>query len=188
MIDGLFVFENFYNNPDEVRNHALSLEMSVQGNYPGSRTESLEKNQRENLKNFFEKHIIRRPITYWPSEYNTAYQYTTAQDTTWIHHDDTTWAGVLYLTPNAPVESGTGIYRHKESGICLWDRFNDKTDYNSHEDSYDLSKWDCILSIGNVYNRLVVYQGAYYHRSILPGFGTNKNNGRLFQTFFFNTE
>ncbi len=35
------------------------------------------------------------------------------------------WAAVLYLTPNAPAESGTGIYRHKASGIYQWDGIKD---------------------------------------------------------------
>ena len=41
--------------------------------------------------------------------------------------------------------------------------------------------------VGNVYNRLVLYRGDMFHRS-LEYFGNDKNDGRLFQTFFFNTE
>jgi len=49
------------------------------------------------------------------SIYNGAFQYTTSRDRTWIHNDGwNNWAGVLYLTPNAPVNSGTGIYRFKD--------------------------------------------------------------------------
>ena len=51
-----------------------------------------------------------------------------------------------------------------------------------------MTKWDQIAFVGNVYNRLVVYRGFLYHRSVLPGFGTDKNTGRLFQTFFFDSE
>ena len=41
--------------------------------------------------------------------------------------------------------------------------------------------------IGNVYNRLVIYQGDLFHTS-LDYFGTDMHNGRLFQTFFFDTK
>ena len=56
-----------------------------------------------------------------------------------------------------------------------------------YPDSRDFSKWDMTGMVGNVYNRLVMYRGDLFHSS-LDYFGTNKNNGRLFQTFFFNTE
>ena len=78
---------------------------------------------------------------------------------------------MLYLTPDAPVESGTGIYEP----IC------EDADCNS------LADWKQIDSIGNKFNRLVLYRGNLEHRSILPGFGINKETGRLFQTFFFNS-
>ena len=39
----------------------------------------------------------------------------------------------------------------------------------------------------NKYNRIVLYRGNLYHAS-LDYFGNNYQNGRLFQTFFFNTE
>ena len=36
----LIVADNFYDDPDSVRNFALSQEFSVRGNYPGLRTKS----------------------------------------------------------------------------------------------------------------------------------------------------
>ena len=55
-----------------------------------------------------------------------------------------------------------------------------------------LSGWPILIAtvafVGNIYNRLVVYRGNLYHRSVLPGFGTDKHTGRLFQTFFFDTK
>jgi hypothetical protein len=44
------------------------------------------------------------------------------------------------------------------------------------------------MFVANIYNRMVLYRGSLYHRSVLPGFGHDKYTGRLFQTFFFNTE
>jgi hypothetical protein len=99
------------------------------------------------------------------------------------------WAAVLYLTPNAPLESGTAIYQNKETKISMLDRNNPETDYNNSGDILsDLDKWEPIIRVSNIFNRMVMYRGEYYHRSMLPGFGENQYNGRLFQTFFFNTE
>ena len=71
----------------------------------------------------------------------------------------------------------------------MWDPNNPITDFNySPTETNDLTKWDRILTIGNVFNRLVLYRGTYYHRSDVAGFGKDKYDGRLFQTFFFDTE
>ena len=56
-----------------------------------------------------------------------------------------------------------------------------------HIDHIDYTKWEMIDRIGNVYNRLIMYRGDLFHVS-LDYFGKDIQDGRLFQTFFFNTE
>lgn len=191
MDTNFIIIDNFYNNADEVREYALAQEFVTEGNYPGYRTGPENDEQHEYIREYFEQNVIGRPITYWPKEYNTAYQITTEESKTWIHHDETMWAAVLYLTPNAPADSGTGIFRHKETGIYEWDRVKDSPSDFNHSDFLgddSMDKWECVNFSGNVYNRLVLYKGSLYHRSMVPGFGTDKYTGRLFQTFFFDTE
>ena len=177
MDKNFIVIDNFYDNVDNVRQFALEQEFLTEGNYPGYRTGPEADPQHEYLKTFFENNVINKKITHWPKGYNTAYQVTTEESTTWIHHDDTTWAG--------------GIYRHKPTGIYEWDKVADSpSDFNNSDflgDSH-MDHWEQINFVGNVYNRLVIYKGSLYHRSVLPGFGTDKYTGRLFQTFFFDTE
>lgn len=188
MTPSIMVFDNFYGNPHQVREYALSLPFTVSGNYPGLRTNALPAEHNAKAKSLFED-ILHKKITWWPEDYNTAFQYTTANDTTWMHHDPTNWAAVLYLTPDAPLESGTAIYRNKKTKISMYDVSNPSTDYNNNtEEITDLDRWEPIVQISNIFNRLVMYRGEYYHRSMLPGFGDSVHNGRLFQTFFFNTE
>ena len=50
-----------------------------------------------------------------------------------------------------------------------------------------MTKWEMTTMIGNKFNRLILYRGNMFHSS-LDYFGSNKENGRLFQTFFFNSE
>ena len=59
-------------------------------------------------------------------------------------------------------------------------------DFN--KESTSLEDWETVTEVKNIYNRAVVYDSQYYHRSTIPGFGIDKENGRLFQTFFFNAE
>ena len=185
MNNNFLIFDDFHNNVDEVRNYALGLDFNVQGNYPGLRTKPEETNQLGYLQSFFEE-LLHKKITYWPSEYNTSYQITLEDSETWVHHDDTEWAGVLYLTPDPLLSSGTSVYRHKETLNYKY-HSTDSIDYNDSDDARDLDKWEPILSSSNIYNRLVLYKGDMYHRSTIAGFGTTKETGRLFQTFFFNT-
>ena len=181
------VFDNFYNNVHEVREFALTLPFTVTGNYPGARTRAMLGLDFNNCKTMMEN-IMGCPITYWPADYNTAFQYTDQNAKTWIHHDATQWAGVLYLTPDAPLDSGTAIYRNNATGVYRWNPEDDTTDYNNDAELIaDYSRWTPIVQVANLYNRLVVYRGELYHSSVVAGFGNNPQNGRLFQTFFFNT-
>lgn len=176
----LMIIDNFYGSVDAVRNYALQQEFNVQGNYPGLRTTPyLPSDVKDAISYWMQQ---QGKITEWFEEsgYTGAFQIATAKDRTWIHADHyNMWAGVCYLTPDAPHTSGTGIYRYKDTK----ELYRTKVDY----DGYDYTKWDLFDKIGNKYNRLILYRGDLFHASI-DYFGDNKMNGRLFQTFFFNTE
>ena len=113
--------DNFYTNPDEVREFALKQEFKVRGNYPGQRTESfLNDSIKKTLRDIL--YPFAGEVTNWGGEYTGSFQYTTAYDRSWIHADSTTdWAAVCYLTPDAPVSAGTGIFRHKSTGCQHYD-------------------------------------------------------------------
>ena len=196
MQTSIIVTDDFYNNPNEVREFALSQEFKVRGNFPGQRTISfINDDIKRTINNIISPHAGN--VTWWGGEgenmYTGSFQYTTAADRTWIHSDYTTkWAGVLYLTPDAPHTSGTGLFRHKKTGLYqqpyLSDGSNDlEREKDLQNDYQDYTKWDLFDVIGNKFNRLALYRGDYYHAS-LDYFGHNKNTGRLFQLFFFSTE
>jgi len=193
MKTNLIITDDFYVYPDKVREFALSQEFTVYGNYPGQRTQPFSY---DDLKRAIQ-HIVQQAggnITQFEEfDYTAAYQYTTSKDSSWIHSDQTTmWAGVCYLTPNAPLSSGTGLFRHKETGLFEAARkadgsYDQKTMDKIYKDSRDMSKWDMVDMASNKYNRLILYRGNLFHSS-LDYFGNDKYDGRLFQTFFFNTE
>lgn len=186
----LLVIDNFYTNAMETRNFILTQEFSVKGNYPGQRTVSYATQE---IKNMIEGYIssFTGKIVDWPEggeNYNGSYQYTTSRDRTWIHTDShNNWAGVLYLTPNAPVTSGTGIYRFKDGTRFEEEKKIRNNDKQLNELSQDYTKWELVDQVGNIFNRLVLFNSKQFHAS-LDYFGTNKENGRLFQVFFFTTE
>ena len=196
MYCNLMVIDNFYINAMETRNYVLTQEFKVRGNYPGQRTTS---RANEHLKNTIEEYIkhFAGKIIDWPmpddgknnaDTYNGAFQYTTSRDVSWVHNDGwNNWAGVLYLTPDAPVSAGTGIFRYKD-GTRTVDEAKSKGNQSIlDEHSQDYTKWELVDRIGNVFNRLILFNAKQYHAS-LDYFGTNKEDGRLFQVFFFTTE
>ena len=74
-----------------------------------------------------------------------------------FHKDfETAAAGVVYLTPNAPLKAGTSVLN------CSENQF---------------------INIENVYNRLVAYEGTRIH-ALSDVFGDSKETGRMTFTFF----
>lgn len=187
------IVDNFYSNPHETREFALSQEFSIPGNYPGRRTKAFfNQSVYETIQDIVL--VAGGKITKWSTdEYNGAFQYTTSRDRSWIHADQTTkWAGVCYLTPNAPLSSGTGLFKHIPTGLESAP-INEDGSYNFdildkiNMDSQDMTKWELTDRLANKFNRLVLYRGDFFHMS-LDYFGQDINDGRLFQTFFFDTE
>ena len=194
---GLIIIDNFYNNVMETRNFVLTQEFKVRGNYPGQRTRSFANNE---LKDIIQEYItpfggkiIEFPM---PDEtnkddnniYNGAFQYTTCRDRSWIHVDGfNNWAGVLYMTPDAPVSAGTGFYKYKDG--TTYESDMKILDNKAEIDAFcqDMTRWEQVDKVGNLFNRLILFNSKRFHMS-LDYFGNSKGNGRLFQVFFFSTE
>lgn len=183
MDKSLIVVDDFYVDPDEVRALALRSEFSMTGNYPGQRT-------RPFLNQYITERIeslVQNPILDWTEDIaNGAFQYTTCRDRSWIHADHTNnWGGVIYLTPAAPPSSGTGFYKHLGTGCYRYPE-DEALRMLCDGDSQDYTRWVRLDTVANVYNRLILFAADRFHAS-LDYFGTSLDDGRLFQTFFFNT-
>ena len=89
------------------------------------------------------------------------------------------WSGLVYLTPEAPIECGTTIWREKITQRCIAAK-GDK--YAEDHNNYELA-----LKIQNRFNRLVLFRENVLHRAGF-GFGDQPGNARLTQTFFFRVE
>lgn len=194
---GVIVIDNFYNNAMDTRNYILTQEFSVKGNFPGQRTISYANNHLKDIIQMYVEpfggKIIDFPIPKSDNPddnkiYNGSFQYTTSRDRSWVHTDKwNNWAGVVFMTPNAPLSAGTAFYRFKDGSTCQEDGFILNNTVEVDRFSQDPTKWELIDRIGNVFNRLVLFNAHRYHMS-MDYFGDTKENGRLFQTFFFDTE
>lgn len=192
----LIIIDNFYSNPYKTREFILTQEFKIRGNYPGQRTVSFAT---EELKNSIEKFVFPfgGKITNFPigkkskndnDNYNGAFQFTTSRDRSWFHCDGwNNWGGIVYLTPNAPLNSGTGFYQYEDGTKSEKETKIRKNDKLVGEHSQDVTKWKLVDKAANVFNRLILFNSKLYHSS-MDYFGTTKEDGRLFQCFFFDTE
>ena len=205
MASGMFyVIDNFYNNPDNIRYHALLQPFYMNSWHPGLRTKCCF--TREASKNITD--IMGTKI--YPTGDSYSFQFNMAKDVSWIHTDigpemlretHKHWAGVIYLTPNAPVQAGTTLYCYKHLTndsneiISVLDIFKQKnTTYeaevffqNISNYGSDRSKWESQTTFGNIYNRCIIYPAEYFHESSTY-FGNNVHDCRLIQVIFFYTK
>ena len=119
------------------------------------------------------------------------FQMSTAEDgDSWVHQDNNIdVAAVLYLTPNAPTNSGTTLYDCNDeqtwtSYMSDQEGYNKLKTINSKEDR---ELYESLFTprdiVGNVFNRLVMYKGTEFHKSN-NYFGDSPENARLIQVFF----
>lgn len=177
----LFIVDNFYSDPHSVRKFALGVNYSADIRfYKGIR--STEAYHPPGIVNAFENIIGEKINNFAPDSPNGCFQITTSNDPQVYHHDLQKWAAMIYLTPDAPLQSGTRTHRSNVSGSM---RANDLGIGQAFTGGFlDSTKFDTVDSAGNVYNRLVIMDAQSIH-SAGAYFGQNNNDGRLVHLFFF---
>lgn len=185
-----WIVDDFYTNPDKVRDFALEqdyLEGGLGRGFIGRRTH--KQFLFHGLKEKFED-IMSKRITQWEEHgMNGRFQIAWSGEPLVYHCDSQKWAGMLYLTPNAPYQCGTTLYAHKQTRARTyydegWDAAWKDVPGDCHLDGTPFEPVDVL---GNVYNRLVIFDASCIH-SASQYFGTVKENARLWQMFFFDTE
>jgi FkbM family methyltransferase len=185
-----WIVDNFYEHPDRVRDFALRqeyLEGGLGRGFIGRRTH----NQFlfPGLKERFQE-IMGKTVTKWQEHgMNGRFQISWSGEPLVYHCDDQRWAGMLYLTPNAPFQCGTTLHGHKVTKARTyydhgWDAAWRDVPGDPHLDGTPFEPVDVL---GNVYNRLVIFDASCIH-SASEYFGTVKENARLWQMFFFDAE
>lgn len=196
------IIENFYENPDEIRKFALKQKFTycheltnIDYVYPGSRTKDLfeldktlyEKVCKKLVSVFHntEKDHMRWAIT-------TSFQVVEAKFGRGVLHqdDNTIFAGVLYLTPDAPLDAGTSLFKPNrqfdESKYRAALKQNDINFKNNQPVSTEFhSMFDETVRVNNVYNTMILFNAQTYHAAN-EFFGDSLQTGRMAQVFFIN--
>jgi hypothetical protein len=180
----LWIVDDFYEDPIAVRDFALAQAFDEGGigrGYIGRRTS--ERFLFPGLKERFEQ-IIGMPITGWEDHgMNGRFQVAWAGEPLVYHCDSQRFAGMLFLTPGAPFQTGTTLYANKRNRARTFDDpgWDDAWKGGNH---LDRTPFEVVDVAGNVFNRLVIFDGSCIH-SASEYFGQDMQDGRLWHMFFF---
>ncbi len=166
----LLIIDNFFDNPDAIRNIALEQDFYTKdthpeniAEFPGMRTDYLNNIIPDLYNSILSAEVdcakqlsdISQYTEYWTK---FSFSYTTKDTVLNMHRDfkegwngfKTFFGGILYLTPNPPENSGTIV--------------EDQT-------------------VENIYNRYVMYDAMCLH-GLESSFGDTKEDSRLVLTHF----
>jgi hypothetical protein len=194
------IVDGFFDDPDAVREFALSQPFpNKAGNYPGYRTDPLhvinpELHRIATLRMLSLFYNLKVEHVKWSDASIVFHKMPPSYKSGWIHTDgapgdpDAFLSGVVYLNPKVsnPFISGTSIYRQINvleeaqsiaNGKKMYDFYKDEISLDEYEKHQKINN-DCYEEtgrIGNVYNRLALYDSLIPHRpNILEGF-TNED-------------
>jgi len=200
MNNKVIIVDDFYTKPHSVRERALTSQYAniSPTDYPGFASKlTLET---DSLKKLFsdlvgaELYVDTARFSWGGFRFITEESGRLAK----VHADVAAdWAGMVYLTPDAPMKAGTAFFRHMETGFASppTDRaaralgFADASEFDDQvvrRDKADLSKWEQITRVGPVFNRLVLFRGSEFYHAPMGGCGDSPDTARLTHIFFFN--
>lgn len=210
--------DGFYSNPYEIIEWAASLDYDVdpRSAWPGSRTVPLsridptfdEQFSKRLLGMFFD---IDRDWVSWEIQSHFQIIKPFSDDKNdprnwgWIHQDSDgvydpvkgfeplkcEYAGIIYLTPDADLDTGTSIFRAKTDGEPNKDQplkqelfRNEEVDPSEYAKNMmeSRSQFEETIRYCNVFNRLIAFEAHNYHAAM--NFKMNSDKIRLTQVFF----
>ena len=203
----VIIADNFFDDPDYVRDFALSLAYttSSDGRWPGARSEHIHLLD-NNLFNYVSRKIELLFSDAEPKQWMKSMQFQRIspyatdkwdrRNRGWVHCENATpeqkviFGGLIYLTKDPEPDTGTSIYKAKKGFRYDSNECDDMKksfysgvdiDINEYNKLYDLQHEQYIETVKceNVYNRLIVFGSDVIHGA--QTFGTKE---RLTLPFF----
>jgi hypothetical protein len=199
------VLDNFFDDPDAVRELALQQKFDVDatGNWPGKRTRAIHEISPK-LHNLICTRLFALFYDYQSENINWAVdtrfqKVDSSYKEGWVHTDSNTavLSAIIYLTPNANIQGGTSIYRIKKenSFIDVTNRDEKIANYKGKMSNEDVEKYrlennnqfEETIRVGNVYNRLVAFDAHMFHAAQNFFGDADQDNERLTLVLFTNS-
>ena len=198
--------DNFFDDPQAIRDLAFSLDFSESGKaYPGKRTKPLHEVAPEYFTYFCRRlmgvfyDFKKFDNVSW--NISTAFQLTAPHknnecviDKGWVHRDtNTIFAGVIYLTPGASLDTGTSIFNPKIVGQLEINTDKKEKLFTTNVADQEIkqaleennNKFVKTMEFKNVYNRMIAFGGEKFHG--VDSFTNDNTEQRLTQAFFVNS-
>ena len=200
MLTSIQIIDDFFENPDEIRELALKMSYPEQNesNFPGRN--SLQRLDVSEIDNVISGLVGTRlkPMTQLS---HGKFRITLANDKGLgdIHLDNSHWSGILYMSKDIKAQSGTDFFRHiptNTDSMLLNDAQIEKLGWKDREEankrvneivkahSNDRTQWEHIMRVPMKYNRLLLMRPWLWHTAG-PGFGSSLEDGRLVFLLFY---
>lgn len=189
MIKHSMVVENFFNDPDFVRDCLIKEPMvdhlaSDGVIYPGI----------VELPSFLEKDLHLKFSVLFGNRFKkklmfARHSYADMSPPHWAHSDlnMAQYVGIIYMNPiDYTFLDGTHCLRHRKSKLEIHPRNQDEIDLVMG-DSNDKSKWEITYTCPAKYNRLFILNARFIHAAAYK-YGTNRINSRLVLSVFFDLD
>ncbi len=193
----LLTKDDFYDNPLQVQQAALHAQYYEPEHVTGLRSNTVY--HEPGVKSKLEK-ILGIRINRWdtdPLEENGVFYQGLASGKTkevpGVHSDEpyNDITVLIYLTPDLPVDCGTSLWMHRQTGLCDPPMAGDARRCRMklgvlraqfERESKQREKWIETDRVGYRFNRMVAYPSGVLH-SASRHYGGQLLNGRLYQTF-----
>lgn len=200
-----FVKDHFFENADEIRARCLAREDWTPGfpyrkeMWPGMRCPNgLLPDEMEKLESWVKKKTGAQRL--WQAEpgleeaaiSHNYVQLVGEKDSGARPHSDSykycRYAGVVYLTPDAPRDGGTSFYRFRYpdgtpgGNLCPPNCFNLSEALGVSK--LPMEAWKEDLAVENIFNRVVIYKANFVH-SATRYFGLERDTKRMTIVFFW---
>jgi hypothetical protein len=170
----LIIIDNFYVEPDSVREIGKSINPKVNLTHSPN-----------HFKPIFEKILGIEIDTFNKYENDNKFVSSNSNEPIIIDTKNYEYGAFIFLTPDAPINAGITLYRSKHTkNMTVSDSEKTTVFQNGNQ---DITEFEPVDIIGNVYNRLVIFNTQLIH-AVTHNFGTNFNNNRLVQVFAFDTK
>ena len=193
--------DNFYDDPDKVREFALGLDYAPaeDGRWPGKRSKEILEIDEEFMLKFGHKlmsHYFDLEATEVRWKISSQFQLIEPYDNDinspknigWIHYDDAVLGGLIYLNKEPNPNSGTSLYAVIDSAKYGKDQIAKEKFYlKGNDENYEKllnehnENFIETVKFSNQYNRLISFDSTLPHGA--NNF-TISNESRLTQVFF----
>ena len=193
------IVDEFYRNPDKIRNYALQATYAngVSSGWMGVHSVKRAPGTRETLQRISAL-ISRDRVPNW-EKIDASYKgqrqancggfasLTQRQlGAVHAHGCKGDYVAIIYMSHPGDCKDrkATMFFRHRSTGLETLHPEDQQLNESLYKDRFDYSKWQVIDALDMKYNRLVVFDACRFHGPS-PGFGNTIANSRLIQVFNF---